>query len=229
VKTKTALCLATLVGALQVSQAMAQYIETSLEPASPWYAGFGLTGIDGSIPQQTIDAIDALFSATLGSTGTVRDIDDRVAGWKLHLGYEFNRYLAVEVGGSSMGPTSVEYDFRSGFVSIGSVRMLYSLNVGYVDAVFKWPASETWTLFGRVGASAGESRVKFEGSPLTLLVGSEESDETEVHPHFGGGAQYWITRDAAIRVEYERWKFPDPLSDDQVKVDSLSASLQFRF
>ena len=103
-KTRIAFCLVVLGGMLASLPALAQSLDA--RPTSPWYIGFGGLRSDATIPGESVDAIDTAGSVFLGSTTTLRTVDDRFAGWKLYLGYEFTPNIAVEFGGSSMGTTT---------------------------------------------------------------------------------------------------------------------------
>jgi opacity protein-like surface antigen len=75
----------------------------------------------------------------------------------------------------------------------------------------------------------GRTREQFDSPTVAVVVTGGEQSETDTDVHFGAGAQYDITPNVALRVEYERWKLPDPLSTDELKVDSLGAAIQVRF
>lgn len=212
-KIHTALCLATFLGAVPVSQAMAQsmYDRDITQPASPWYAGFGLSRSDASIESASLNAISG--GASVG------DIDDRFNGFQAYLGYEFNRYLALEVGGGRIGTTTVGYS--------NGQSVQYRMSVFFADVLGIFPFGEKWALFGRAGAAVSQTRLGLINSLIVLTA--EEKDDTDVKLKFGGGAQYYFTPGIGGRLEYARYKVADPLSNDAVKVDSLAASIFFRF
>ncbi|MEX0958044.1 MAG: porin family protein [Burkholderiales bacterium] len=197
--------------------------------ATPWYFGLGISRGAATPPQGTIDGVDAQFSAALGADNTIRDVDDRFNGARMFLGYELNRHLAVEAGVTRLGKTEVGYNFRSGITSVGGLIMNYRMSALYVDAVGKFPIDPKWSLLARIGASAGQTRVGFNGDPLTLLVPSEARDETEYNVKFGAGFEYNMTAVWTLRAEWDRWKMPDPLSSDDIEVDAFAASLLYRF
>ncbi|HUF21351.1 MAG TPA: outer membrane beta-barrel protein, partial [Burkholderiales bacterium] len=120
--------------------------------ATPWYVGLGISRGNATPPQGTIDAVDAAFTAAIpGTDNTIRDINDRFNGSRVFLGYEFNRYLAIEAGLTRLGKTEVGYNFRSGVNSVGTLIMNYRMSALYVDAVGKYPIDPKWSLLGRVG------------------------------------------------------------------------------
>jgi OmpA-OmpF porin, OOP family len=197
--------------------------------ATPWYIGLGISRGDATLPQGTVDGIDALFTATLGSDNTIRNVDERFNGSRVFLGYEFNRHFAIEAGLTRLGKTEVGYNFRTGINTDGTLVMNYRMSALYIDAVGKFPIDPKWSLLGRVGVSVGQTRVGFNGEPLTLLVPSRDRDATDSNVKFGAGFEYNFTEVLALRAEWDRWKMPDPLSRDDIKVDAFAASLLYRF
>lgn len=197
--------------------------------ATPWYFGLGISRGVATLPQGTIDGVDAEFSAALGANNTIRDIDDRFNGSRVFLGYELNRHLAVEAGVTRLGKTEVGYNFRNGINSVGGLIMNYRMSALYIDAVGKFPIDPKWSLLARIGASAGQTRVGFNGDPLTLLLPSEAREENEYNVKFGAGFEYNVTEVWTLRGEWDRWKMPDPLSSDDIEVDAFAASLLYRF
>jgi OOP family OmpA-OmpF porin len=198
--------------------------------ATPWYIGLGLSRGDATLPRGTVDGIDALFTSALpGTNNTIRNVDERFNGSRLFLGYEFNRHLAIEAGLTRLGKTEVGYLFRQDITPTGTVVMAYRMSALYVDAVGKFPIDPSWSLIGRLGVSAGQTRVGFTGEPLTLLIPSRDADETDYKVKFGAGFEYNMTDVLTLRVEWDRWKMPDPLSRDDIKVDAAAASVLYRF
>jgi OmpA-OmpF porin, OOP family len=202
--------------------------------ATPWYVGLGISRGDATLPQGTVGGIESLYADALVSGGAnvdgiVRDVDERFNGSRLFLGYQFNRNLAIEVGAARLGKSTVGYNFLDGPVSVGGLIMTHRMSALYVDAVGKLPLDPSWSLIGRVGVSAGQTRVGFTGAPLTLLLPSRDADQTDYNVKFGAGFEYNITEVLALRAEWDRWKMPDPLSRDDIKVDAFAASLLYRF
>jgi OOP family OmpA-OmpF porin len=226
VKTRFACCLVALGGVLASLPALAQPIET--QPVSPWYIGFGGMRNDATIPGESVNAVQTAVTPP-GTALVEQTVDDRFSGWKLYIGYEFTPNIALEVGGSSMGTTTVAYDFLDAtFASLGSLTMRYNVSAVFADAVGSFPIGHRWKVFGRVGASVGRTRVQLDSPSFSVTVLGEDT-ETGTDIHLGAGAQYDFNPSVALRLEYERWNLPDPLSSDEVKVDTLGASLQVRF
>jgi hypothetical protein len=206
VNIKTALCFAPVLGAALASQALAQ--SDIPQPASPWYFGFGLSRSDATVERSSLDTI---------SGGAIPDIDDRFNGFQVYVGYEYSRYLALEVGGGRIGTTRIGFDTGE--------SAEYRMSTFFADLVGMWPGGENWALIARVGVTIGETRIAVSNLPLS----NDERDETDANIKLGVGAQRYFTPDVGGRIEYLRYKMPDPVSNDNVKVDNITASIFVRF
>lgn len=210
--------------------AAAQYpAAMSAGPASSWYVGVGIGKANASIPKQTIDRINSTLSAANGATFSVIDEDKLSTGAKLLVGYSFNRNFAVEGGYAVLGTSSVNMDFRSGLVSVGRFNMEYKMTGEFIDAVGMLPLNEKWSLIGRAGVNYGKTSASINGSPLTLIVSNNDKSESKVREKFGAGVDYNLNPAFTVRAEWERYKMPDPLSDELFNVNAATLSLLYRF
>jgi hypothetical protein len=212
VNIKIALCLASLLSSVLVPQAMAQYamdLSDDSQPPSPWYFGFGLSRSDATVEQSSLDTI---------SGGALAEIDDRFNGFQFYVGRAFGRFLAFELGGGRIGNSSISFSNGE------SMEYTFS-SVVFGDLVVVWPGSEKWALIVRVGATIGETRISVSNLPLT----NDQKDETDANIKFGVGAQYYFTRDAGGRLEVQHYTMPDPVSNDDVSINTLVGSIFFRF
>ena len=219
-----------LAGIAQTAAAQ-DYAARSGGPATPWYVGVGVGKTDARIPQQTIDGIDATLSAANSATFSVIDKDNRSTGAKLLVGYSFNRYFAVEGGYATLGNSTVNMDFRSGTpvsASVGSFNMKYKMSATFIDAVGSLPMNEKWSFIGRVGVSYNRVSADFNGSPITFVVSSNEKTENIVREKFGAGVDYNLNPAFTVRAEWERYKMPDPFSDELLNVNTATLSLLYR-
>jgi len=204
----------------------------SAKPKTPWYIGAGISVADASIPGQTVDATNAAISAGNGAAFTVTDKDNRSTGSKFFVGYSFNRNFAIEGGYAYLGRTSTHTDFRGGgspSVSVGSLNLEYKMTGVFVDAVGILPLNDKWSLFGRAGASNTRTSTNISGSSLVLILSSDDQAETKLLPKFGGGVEYHINESFGVRAEWERYKAPDPLSDEKFDIDAATVAFTYRF
>lgn len=205
-KITTALCLAPVLSAAFVSQALAQ--ADIPQPLSPWYFGFGLSRSDATVERSSLDTI---------SGGAIPDIDDRFNGFQGYVGYQYSRFLAIEVGGGRIGTSRISFDTGE--------TAEYRMSTFFADVVGIWPGGENWALIARVGATIGETRIGVSNLPLT----ADQRDETDANIKFGVGAQRYFAPNVGGRIEYLRYKMPDPVSNDDVKIDNITASIFMRF
>ena len=213
--------------------AAAQYLSAGAggQP-SPWYLGLGFSQSEASIPQQTIDRINSTLSTAYSATATIVNKDQRSTGMKGFLGYGFNRYFAVEGGYAYLGKTSVNMDFRKGSpvsTSAGTFETEYKMSATFLDAVGMFPLNEKWSLLGRVGGSYNRVSASLNGSPLTIVVSSNDQTKNNWAVKFGAGVDYNFSPAFAARLEWERYNLVDPLSDEKFHVDTGTLSLLFHF
>jgi OOP family OmpA-OmpF porin len=121
-------------------------------------------------------------SSINGVTGDSSGTAGKVFG-----GYQFNKNLAVELGYADLG--------KFGGSGTGSARA-HSTSV---DAVGTFPLGDTaFSALGRVGVANTRTRT-------TSALGAESSDRgTDLHA--GLGLQYDLSKNAAIRGEWERYR-----------------------
>lgn len=198
-------------------------------PATSWYVGAGFGQTWAIIPDQTVDTIDSVLSAANGATFSVLDKDKHSSEVKFFAGYTFNPYFSVEGGFASLGDSKVSMDFRNGLNSVGTFNMQYKMSAIFIDAVGSLPVSDNWSFIGRIGVAYNKVDTKFNGSPTTFVISSNDSSETKIREKFGAGIDYKLNPEFTARLEWERYKMPDPLSDEQFNVDTATLSLLYRF
>jgi OmpA-OmpF porin, OOP family len=198
-------------------------------PTSAWFAGIGLGETSANIPTQTVDAINASLSAANGSAFTLVEKDSRSTTGKILLGYTFSRNFAVEGGYTQVGKSTVSLDFRSGLNSVGTFQADYKMTAWFIDAVGMLPLGEKWALIGRLGAAYGRTSVNMSGQPITFAISGDDRTETKVREKFGAGVDYNINSAFTVRVEWERYRMPDPFSDELINADAATLGLLYRF
>ena len=202
------------------------------DAVSPWYVGAGIGQTFASIPEQTVNGIDSALTAANGASFSVVDKDKHSAGTKFFVGYTFNPYFAAEGGYAALGKSSVSMDFRNGApltTSVGNFNLKYKMTAFFIDAVGLLPVYEKLSLFGRVGVSYNRVNADFRGEPITFIVSNNDKSETKVREKFGAGLDYRLNPAFTVRAEWERYRMPDPFSDEQFKVDSATLSLLYHF
>jgi OOP family OmpA-OmpF porin len=198
-------------------------------PTTSWYIGGGFGQTWAIIPDQTVDFINSDLSAANGATFSVLDKDKHAAEVKFFAGYTFNPYFSVEGGFAYLGDSKVSMDFRNGLNSVGTFNLQYKMNAIFIDAVGSLPVGDNWSFIGRIGVSYNTVDANFNGQPITYVASSNDTTETKIREKFGAGIDYKLNPQFTARLEWERYKMPDPLSDEQFNADTATLSLLYRF
>lgn len=186
-------------------------------------AGAGLARTDASASDY--DASLANLGYTTSST-----IDTDNAGWKLFIGYNFNKNLALEGSYVNLGEVTTETVVSSGpagwtpqdFVDAAATVHPYSVSGFTLEGKVTWPISEQISLFGNLGVFAwnAEILVTCVGCPTTV---QQPNDVTGTSYTGGIGAGYDFKNNIGVRLEYERY------GTDRDDVDFFSASVLYRY
>jgi OOP family OmpA-OmpF porin len=132
--------------------------------------------------------------------GDFPGLDSTKAAGKLHAGYAFSPNFGLELGYAQMG----DFDYSGGSVKA---------NGYFLDAVGTFPFTPQWSGLARAGAFQGKLD---DGSR------SDRGNSWKV----GGGVEYNLTPNAAVRAEYERYRFNVMGSPT---ADMLTVGLNYRF
>ena len=128
-------------------------------------------------------------------------IDTTKTAGKVYGGYEFSPNFGLELGYVDLGK----------FTYLGGET---KANGAYLDAVGKFPFAPSWSALARAGAFRGK---------LDNGVRTDTGSSYKV----GLGLQYDLTENAAIRGEYERYKFN--ALDSKPNTDLLTVGVNYRF
>jgi OOP family OmpA-OmpF porin len=118
--------------------------------------------------------------------------DEDDTGFKIFGGYQFHRNVAAELGYGML--------FDTGGVEVTSLEAV---------AVGMFPLANQFSIFGKLGFAMLEAETAF---------GSE--DETEIT--WGIGAQYDVTRNLGLRLQWQRYETDD-------SIDFLSIGVLWKF
>jgi OOP family OmpA-OmpF porin len=128
--------------------------------------------------------------------------DRSSTGGKLYGGYEFTPNVAVEAGYADVGKAkSTAGDVKGRGI--------------FVDAVGKVPLTDSLSALGRVGAFNGRART------------SGGSSQSGTNLKYGLGLQFDLNKQAAIRGEWERYRFK--AFDTKADADMVSVGLNYKF
>ena len=186
---------------------------------SGWYGG-------ASVGRSMAKIDDARITNELlgvGLTATSISDRDRDTGYKLYGGYQVNRYLAVEAGFFDLGKFGFTATTAPPGTLTGDIR-LQGLNL---DVVASLPLSDSFSVFGRVGANYARARDNFSGTGLVNVINPNPS-KRDTNLKAGLGLQYDLNDSWSARLEAERYRVNDAVGN-KGHVDLLSLGLVYRF
>ncbi len=141
--------------------------------------------------------------------------DDEDTAWKILGGYQLNRNLGIEVGYTDLGEVSAS---GPGGTASVEAKALELVGVGSL------PLGERFSVYGKAGVYRGETDAT---ASTALLTGS--FSETNNDLTFGVGARYDLTRNIALRAEWQRYADVGGGDIGESDVDVLSVGALFRF
>lgn len=131
--------------------------------------------------------------------------DDSVAA-SMHIGYNFNEYVAAEYGVDYLG------NFKANFNKPGLNTVDGDLWALTLAPKFNLPLTDSWNLFAKVGAAY-------------MMAG----DEKDFVPTGSLGAEYQINYNWSLRAEYQRYQ---DMSDDIINdmdADFFGIGFNYKF
>ncbi|ENP8338891.1 outer membrane beta-barrel protein [Vibrio harveyi] len=132
------------------------------------------------------------------------DDDSFAAG--MHLGYNFNEYVAAEYGVDYLG------NFTANFNKAGKNTVDGDLWALTLAPKFNLPLTDSWNLFAKVGAAY-------------MMAG----DEKDFVPTGSLGAEYQINYNWSLRAEYQRYQdMSDDIIDD-MDSDFFGIGFNYKF
>lgn len=187
------------------------------DSAAAWYLGAGAGQSRAKLNDSSVNAVLAGSGSTAGPTSK----DETDVSYKLFLGYQFNKYFAVEGGYFSLG----EFSFTTTTVPAGTLRGIAKNHVGMnLDVLGILPLADRFSLYGRLGIQNSKTTDLFSG--VAVLNPAPSKNKTDYK--LGLGAKFDITKNIGLRGEWERYRVSDGLSGN-TDVDVFSASLLYKF
>ena len=193
-------------------------------PALAQEAGYSYGGL--SVGQARAHFDDARMAASLlsgGLTTSATQRDDRDSGYKVFLGYQFNRGIALEAGYFNLG----KYSFSSTTVPAGTLDGQIKLQGLNLDLVATLPLSERLSVLGRVGGQYAQTRDTFSGTGRVNVL-RPNITHREANAKVGVGLQYEFSPAFLMRAEAERYRINTGTGDHgNVNLYSVSAVFPF--
>jgi OOP family OmpA-OmpF porin len=157
------------------------------------------------------------------ATATTIEQDKQDTTYKVFGGYQFNRYVAAEIGFFDLG----KYKFTAQTVPPGTLSGEVKIRGFNLDVVGTWPMTDAFALLGRVGAQSAKTSETFS------TTGAAISSANQLHKHqvdvkAGVGVQYALAPSALLRAEIEHYRVSDGLGQRN-GVNALTIGVVFPF
>jgi OOP family OmpA-OmpF porin len=212
-RTSGALGLAAL-AALSAPLAMAQ-------DNTGWYGGADVGRSAAKIDDARISS--GLQGQGLGMT-SISD-RDRATGYKVFGGYQLNRNFAVEAGYFDLG----RFGYTASTSPTGSLTGDIRVKGLNLDLVGILPITDKLSALGRLGVTSARTTGSFSATgAASLPYANANPSQRATNYKMGAGLMYDFTDNLAMRLEGERYRINDAVSN-RGHVDMLSVGLIYRF
>jgi OOP family OmpA-OmpF porin len=126
------------------------------------------------------------------TAGPGADCDDKDTAFRLLGGFQFNRYLALEIGYHQLGTAKASVPGAS----VENKASLFEL-LGVVSL----PIGNQFSLYGKGGGYRGEMKGTFSSTAF----GTTDEKATNSAMTWGAGVRYDLMRNLALRGEWQRY------------------------
>jgi OOP family OmpA-OmpF porin len=140
-------------------------------------------------------------------------VDKKDTGYKLFVGAGLHPNFAVEFGYVDHGKLNVS----GGGQSAGIKAQGY-----FLDAVGRLPLDNNFGVFAKVGVFNGKVKTYGAGA-----LGFADESDSGTDMKYGLGVSYSMTKNIAVRGEWERYRYK--AFDEKSDVDLLSIGLSYSF
>ena len=173
-----------------------------------WYGGLSLG------QSRTGSALVANRESTIvNGSAAGSSFEARDSGFRLFAGYALRPWLAFEVNYTDLGRSML----RTTTVTtepphaVGVFALDRKISGVGLDALLAAPLGERASVYGRVGAVQSRlvAEVHLSGAVVFTSGNTAERDRstarTETITRFGVGGEYLFTKNAGVRLDWERW------------------------
>jgi OmpA-OmpF porin, OOP family len=174
------------------------------------------------------DYVDIAYGPGFTATGSATD---NSSGLKFFVGYNFNKYLALEGFYTDLGEFKTTASVTDGVDTISLLESYKTSGFG-IAGLGILPINNSFSLFGKLGIVFWNMKYQANFSDTTIAFSDTTSaSASSVSPLFGIGAQFDFLKRFGIRVEYERYfSIGDSnTSGDKFDIDLISVSGIVRF
>jgi OmpA-OmpF porin, OOP family len=161
---------------------------------------------------------------------TLSNCKDSDTAWKIFGGYQFTPHLAVELGYNDFGRISSDALVTAGGSTFtGNARI--EATAFELTGVGTWPLARQFSLYGKLGVYYAETKTSANVQQTTppFASGSSSASDNNANLTFGVGARYDITRNIAVRAEWQRFSKVGSDSTGKGDIDVLAIGGLYRF
>lgn len=180
----------------------------------------------GSVGQSKADLDQGyLDGADRSLPGFSSSIDKTDTAYKLQLGYQFNQNLAIEGGYVNLGKLT----YSGSAPGVGNKSVEFKAQGLNLSAVGILPLTERVSVFAKVGAIYAKVE-RTAAVHTTLVQASSSESSTDLKGTWGLGASFDLTKNLAVRAEYEQFhKLGKNDKTGEANVDLISAGVAYKF
>jgi OOP family OmpA-OmpF porin len=180
-----------------------------------------------SVGRSSLDMYDTNLARGMAQAGlplSTYTADNRDLGFKLFVGKQINRYLAVEAGYFNLG----EFEFDAGTTlnrNLHGERKFHGVNL---DLVGQLPLTQRFSVLARAGVQYAKAKNRYTGNVLNAATNPNPPNEGRRHRKLGLGLEYKLTEALAMRAEVERYRVTDAVQNTgDIKLVSVGLTYKF--
>jgi OmpA-OmpF porin, OOP family len=204
---------------LSLLMAVPAWSQGSAYPSGP-YIGLSVGQSRASLNERSLAERQLNGSGPIAITALSND--GRDTAYRLFLGYQYSRMLALEAGYFDLG----RFGLQANTAPVGQLDGRLKTQGGSLDLVGTLPLSNSVDFLLRAGAQYARTRSQFNGTGA-VLVNSEPSAKRWNYKA-GVGMQFAFSPNFLMRVEAEQLRVPNP-TDGQMRMRVYSVSAVFPF
>ena len=161
---------------------------------------------------------------------TISNCKDNDTSWKVFGGYQFTPNLALELGYNDFGRVSGD-----ALASLGGSTFTGNAEVEAtafeLTGIGSLPLGHQFSLYGKLGVYYAETKSSANVQQTTppFATGSASMSDNNTNLTFGFGARYDITRNIAVRAEWQRFSKVGSDQTGKGDIDVLAIGGLYRF
>ena len=146
--------------------------------------------VGGGVGQSMTSFNGTDFSANAANNETLT-LEKNKTAYKIFGGYNVNQYFGVEGGFVDFGKPAAKFSGNA-----GTDKVSEELSSWFVAAKGTLPLTEQFNLFGKLGVTQNKAKV-------SSSAGGTSASDSRSGVLYGVGAEYNVTKQVGLRVEYE--------------------------